>query len=166
MYNPAINTQTSAKTTVYFLYTKEVLMKTSIREIITLVDGMHLQGNSRDGLVINMDSRQDGGMPEGPAPMELVLNAIGGCTGMDIIYIIKKRKRKLEQFEIRIEGIQRNTHPKVFEEINIACRAKGEGITIKELERAASLSMEKYCSVSAMLRDSIKINWKYELIEE
>ncbi len=141
-------------------------MKTSIREIITLVDGMHLQGKSKDGLIIDMDSRQDGGIPEGPAPMELVLQAIGGCSGMDIISLLMKRKRKVEQFEIRIEGIQRDTHPKVYEEINIVCRAKGDGITVKELERAASLSMEKYCAISAMLRDSIKINWKYELIED
>lgn len=141
-------------------------MNTNIREIITLVDGMHLQGKSKDGLVINMDSRPAGVIPEGPAPMELVLQAVGGCSGMDIIFILKKRKRKLEQFEIRIEGIKRDTHPKIFEEINIVYRAKGEGISINELERAASLSMEKYCSVSAMLRDSVKINWKCELIEE
>ncbi|NQT34009.1 OsmC family protein [bacterium] len=141
-------------------------MNTNICEIITLVDGMHLKGKSKDGLVIDMDSRPAGVIPKGPAPMELVLQAIGGCSGMDIIFILKKRKRELEQFEIRIEGTKRDEHPKIFEEINIVYRAKGEGITMKELERAASLSMEKYCSVSAMLRNSVKINWKCELIED
>lgn len=138
---------------------------TELKSIISLVDGMHFQGKDKYGNITEMDSRPAGVVPDGPTPMELVLQALCGCSGMDIVFILRKRQLEPELFTIEIDGVKQDNHPRIFKEINVIYRAKGEGINQRELERAASLSMEKYCSVSAMLKNVVKIKWKCEVIE-
>jgi len=81
------------------------------------------------------------------------------------VFILRKRKHEPEQFEVVLEGIKRDEHPRIFEEINVVYRAKGEGITIEELERAAGLSMKTYCAIFGMLSKVAEVNWRCEIIE-
>jgi len=140
-------------------------LKTQVRATMSLIDGLHFQGKDEKDNTIELDSAAAGNLQAGFKPMELVLQALCGCSGMDSVFILNKRKLKPEKFEIEVTGIKRDEHPRIFEEINVVYKTKGEGITLKELERAVSLSMDKYCSVSAMLRGVVKINWRCELIE-
>lgn len=138
---------------------------TQLRGKVTLIENMHFRGENPDGLGVEMDSRPAGESCEGAAPMELLLQAAGGCSGMDVVFILRKRRLEPEQFEVVLEGTKRREHPRIFTEINITYRAKGEGITLKELEKAASLSFNTYCSVLGMLKESADVRFQCELIE-
>lgn len=140
-------------------------MKTHFYGNVRLVDGMHFRGSNPDGLGVDMDSRPAGEAHVGPAPMEVMLQAAGGCSAMDVAFILRKRRREPEHIEVNLEGIKREEHPRIFKEINVTYRAKGPGITIEELERAAGLSMKTYCSVFGMLSETTNVNWKCELID-
>ncbi len=126
---------------------------------------MHFHGENPEGLGVEMDSKPAGEVHAGSSPMELVLQALGGCTGMDAVFVLRKRRLEPERFEVLVEGIKREEHPRIYREINITYRAKGQDITIKELERAARLSMETYCGVSGMIKATVKVTWKCEIIE-
>ncbi len=140
-------------------------MPISFNATVSLIENNHYKGVTRDTLEVDMDSRPGGETQAGPTPMELVLNALAGCTAMDVVAILRKRKRAPEQFEIFIEGTKRDEHPKHYTHVNLTYRAKGEGITIQELERAAELSMTRYCAVSAMVKTVAEVKWTCELIE-
>ena len=140
-------------------------MPITFNATVSLIENNHYKGVTRDTLEVDMDNRPAGELQAGPTPMELVLNALAGCTAMDVVAILRKRKREPEQFEIFIEGTKRDEHPKHYESVNLIYRAKGEGITIQELERAAELSMTRYCAVSAMVKTVAEVNWTCELME-
>lgn len=140
-------------------------MKKQFSCIVSLVGGMHFHGENPEGLGVEMDSKPAGEKHAGAAPMELILQALGGCSGMDVVFILRKRKLEPERFEVVVEGTKREEHPRIYKEIDVTYRAKGPGITVKELERAAKLSMETYCGVSGMLKATVNINWKCELME-
>ncbi|NQU06184.1 MAG: OsmC family protein [Calditrichaeota bacterium] len=140
-------------------------MKIHIEGKVSLIEGMHFTGKNKDGHTTEMDSRPANVTTAGPTPMELLLQSLAGCTGMDVVFILRKRRLEVEKFEIVVEGIKREEHPQVYEEISLVYRAKGTGITLKVLEKAVSLSQDKYCSISSMLKNSVKLDWKCEIIE-
>ncbi|HHE46411.1 MAG TPA: OsmC family peroxiredoxin [Bacteroidetes bacterium] len=141
-------------------------MKTELHGTVTYISGMHFQGKDETGHVTDMDSAPAGVATVGTTPMELILQAVGGCTGMDVVNILNKRKLKLDYFEIKVDGTKRDQFPRMFEEINIVYRAGGPRITLRELERAVGLSMSTYCSISAMLKETTRVNWRCEVIED
>ena len=98
-------------------------------------------------------------------PMELVLMALAGCSSMDIIPILKKKKVDLIDYEVNIFAERATEHPKVFTKIEIEFVFYGKNISSKEVERAIELSSTKYCSVSAMLKKSVEIKTSYKIVE-
>jgi len=140
-------------------------MPTELFAKVNLVEEMHFHGENQLGLGAEFDSRPIGETPAGPAPMEMVLQAAGACTIMDVVSILRKRRVPPSRLEIEIKGTKRDEHPKVFEKIEVLYRASGEGVTKEELERAANLSMNTYCSVFGMLKKTADIIWKCEIIE-
>jgi putative redox protein len=132
---------------------------------VTLNEGMHFTGSNKAGQTIEFDSRPADHPSAGATPMETLLQALGGCTGMDVVFILRKRKLEPEKFEVIVEGAKREEHPQKIEEISLTYRAGGEGIIMKELERAVALSQDKYCAISSMLRNSVKLDWKCEIID-
>jgi putative redox protein len=100
-----------------------------------------------------------GGSGKYPTPMQMVAMALGGCTGMDIVSILKKMRVDLKKFDIDMELTRRQEHPKYFEEIKITYVASGDNLTEDKVRKAADLSNEKYCSVGIMLRDKAKITY-------
>jgi len=131
---------------------------------VSFVDGLHFTGKNKNGFKIDMGTNQIG-EPTGLSPTELVLQAAGGCSSMDVVFILRKRKIEPEQFELELDGVKRKEHPQVYESINLTYRAKGPGLTIPEMNRAVALSIDKYCSVFGMLKLTAKITWKCELID-
>ena len=88
----------------------------------------------------------------GPRPMELVLVALGGCTGMDVVSILRRMRVQWDDFRIEIEAKRKDTHPKVYVLIHLRYIFVGKDLPLRKLERAVELSQNKYCSVTAMLR--------------
>ncbi|MGC8971476.1 MAG: OsmC family protein [bacterium] len=102
----------------------------------------------------------------GPTPMELVLVALGGCTGMDIISILQKMRQDVKNFEINLLAERANEHPKVFTKINLEYVVYGTNIDENAVKRAIELSQEKYCSVGGMLKKAVELTYSYKIINE
>lgn len=98
-------------------------------------------------------------------PMELVLIALGGCTGADVIGIMEKKRAALTRFEINVSGERAETHPKVYTKIHIEYIFEGRKLRQNDIEQAIELSRTKYCSVSAMLSKTAEITHSYKILE-
>jgi putative redox protein len=99
----------------------------------------------------------------GPTPMGLLLMAFGGCTGMDVVSILEKMRIEIEGLEIDVKGERSEEHPKTYRSIELVYRISGE-VDEEKAKRAVELSMEKYCSVSAMLKKSAEVNYRVEIL--
>ena len=103
------------------------------------------------------------GSDAGTRPKELILIGLGGCTGADVASILGKMKEPLSRFEIDIDAESSEEHPKVFTKIHLTYKFWGEGVKEGNLEKAITLSQDKYCSVTAMLKDAVSITHSYEI---
>ncbi|HCL99136.1 MAG TPA: OsmC family protein [Fervidobacterium sp.] len=127
----------------------------------------HAKTVSGHDLVIDADPAS-GGMDAGVRPKELMLYALMGCTGMDVVSLLKKMKviDKMETFRMEIEYEQSQEHPKVYTKIHLKYILKFNGEPPKEqVEKAVSLSQDKYCGVSAMLKKAVP-DFTWEIIYE
>lgn len=142
-------------------------MPTEVNAVVRWVEGLNFKGFNPQGqgALLGSTSPRFPDIPaQGASPMELVLQAAGGCTGMDVIAILHKRQLQPTFFEVLVKGFKRDLHPKIYERIEVVYRAAGEGITEEELERAASLSQSTYCPVFAMLRAVAEVTWRCEVV--
>jgi putative redox protein len=98
------------------------------------------------------------------SPMELVLIALCGCTASDVVGILRKKREPFTSLEVSASGERAAGYPAVYTEINLIYRITGK-VSRKAVEDAVHLSKEKYCSVSAMLEKTAKINFKIELVD-
>ena len=92
----------------------------------------------------------------GVRPMEALLAALGTCTAFDVVSILAKRQTPVESYRIKLEGERAEEHPRRYTRIRVRHIVSGEGITQESLERAVTLSHEKYCSVAASLNSEIE----------
>ncbi len=124
-------------------------------------------GVSDIGARLTMDSRvESGGTGAGPTPMETVLMALAGCTGVDVVGILKKMREDLEGLTIDVSAERTPDHPRVFTKIYVRYVAWGRGLKREQVEKAVALSKEKYCSVSAMLGKTAEITYDVSVSEE
>jgi len=134
---------------------------------VTYVDGLQFIGEGSSGHAIVMDGDISvGGRNTGTRPTELLLIGLGGCSGMDIASVLKKKKQNVSGLEINVKGEKAENYPKKFTGIDIEFVIKGKDISDDAVKKAVELSMEKYCSVKATLEGSAKITWSYKIIEE
>jgi putative redox protein len=98
-------------------------------------------------------------------PMEMVLLAIGGCAGSDIVSILDKKRIFLDGFDIKIDAERADSYPMVFTKIHIDYVFYGKKIKPNQVEQAINLSHDKYCSVMAMLKGSVTITSSYKIID-
>ncbi|HDZ41010.1 MAG TPA: OsmC family peroxiredoxin [Bacteroidetes bacterium] len=118
-----------------------------------------------DGHNFKIDSIEKfGGRNSGPRPKNLMLVALGGCTGMDVASIMKKMKIPYEDFKVDVRGVLTETHPRHFERMHITYTVKGKNIDRGKVEKAVELSQEKYCGVTYNYRKSMDIT--HEIIIE
>jgi putative redox protein len=122
--------------------------------------------SGRGGQRVVVDVPPDeGGENTGPTPMELLLMSQAGCTGMDVISILRKQRQQVTGYEIRVHGIRADQHPKVYVDIEVEHVVTGHHIDPGALKRAIELSETKYCSVSRTLAGTAKITTSYRIIE-
>lgn len=105
-----------------------------------------------------------GGTNKGCRPTEMLLTSLAGCSAMDVVHILKKRKANYSDFNINIEAERREEIPKIFEKIILTCSLKSSEVTTEQLLKWFKVSVEKYCTVAAMLDKSIEIIAKAEVV--
>lgn len=118
------------------------------------------------GKAILMDSNSDPAQRRGPGPVELVALSLAGCTAMDVISILEKKKQAVTAFEVQVHADRAEVHPKVFTRARLEYRVTGHSIDEAAVLRAIELSAERYCSVHAMLSQAVPIDLAYVILED
>ncbi|WP_448517969.1 OsmC family protein [Rhodoflexus sp.] len=136
-----------------------------IIEIQRIDNAFHMQATNESGKIVEIDAAPSiGGHDAGMRPMQMVLAALGGCSSIDVINILKKQGYNLQDIRLIINAKRaENCTPAVFTEIHIHFILTGD-IPDEKVARAISLSVNKYCSVAAMLRSTAAISYSFELI--
>ncbi len=143
------------------------MAKNSKKANVRWIEGHEFQAVTGSNHTVTMDSpASDGGKDHGASPMELLLVGMAGCTGMDMVDILAKKRQQVTGLEIRIEGLRAETFPMVYTEIDVVYIVRGKDIVPKAVEDAIHLSETKYCSAGVMLGKTAKINSRYEIIAE
>ena len=133
---------------------------------VSWVDGMLMVGKSHSGHSITMDGPPEiGGENLGVRPMEMLLLGVAGCTMIDVVTTLKKMRQELTHCETKVNAERADDHPKVFTDIHIQFIIKGKGLDTKKVEKAITLSAEKYCSASIMLGKTASITHDFEIVE-
>ncbi|MCJ7548130.1 MAG: OsmC family protein [Anaerolineae bacterium] len=128
--------------------------------------GYRMVGETAEGPAIVLDSKGGTyGTHSGLTPMELVLVGLAGCTAMDVVSIMAKKRQPMTNMQVKVDAENADQHPMVFTKIHITYVAYGSGIDEKALARAIRLSEERYCSVQAMLKSSAEISSSFEIAE-
>jgi len=141
---------------------KESLAPSVVR--VKWIDGMRFVATDSTGHSIVMDaSKQVGGEGSGFSPLQLLLAALGGCTGIDIVDIMRKQRQQMDDLEIEVSGERVKEPPRVYDKIHVEYKVKGRGIKEKAVQRAIRLSEEKYCSVGAMLKAKAEVTSSYTI---
>ena len=135
---------------------------------VTLDQGMAFHGTaSKSGYSLKMDAHPSvGGDDEGFRPMELLLVGLGGCTAMDVLSILRKKRQEVSGFEVQLHADQAQDFPHVFTDITIKYIVRGRRVDPKAVERAIELSSTRYCSAQAMLEHAATITSTYEIVDE
>jgi putative redox protein len=125
--------------------------------------GLDFRAQTAGGYSFAMHAPSDA---DGATPMEYLLAGVAGCTAMDVVSILQKKRQKVHGFEVRIEGTQANSDPHVFTHVNVTYVVRGEQVDPAALERAIELSQTKYCSAQAMfVRAGVEITSTYTIEE-
>jgi len=131
------------------------------------VEGMAFMGEASSGHAVMMDGAPEyGGRNIGIRPMEMLLIGLAGCTGFDVVSILKKGRESVTGCEVEVEAERATTDPKVFTKIHLAYRITGKGLSHAKAERAVTLSKEKYCSASIMLGATAEMSYTLDVVDE
>lgn len=135
--------------------------------VLSLRENMHFTAAADSGYVVHLDSKApEGEVSRGASPMELLMISLAGCTAMDVVSILRKKRQNLTGFEIRIHGDRRTEHPRVFTDFELEYVVRGVDIDAEAVERSIQLSTENYCSAHAMLEKAASIRTRYTIIQE
>lgn len=133
---------------------------------VTWKSGLSFDGSAGSGFHLALGASQEaGGSDDGFRPLELLLVGLAGCTAMDVISILEKKRQAVTGFEVRVQAERAEDHPKVFTHILIEYVVTGHQVDQTAVARAVELSETKYCSAQAMLGKAVRIENKITLIE-
>ncbi|MCY1721901.1 OsmC family protein [Prolixibacteraceae bacterium Z1-6] len=119
-----------------------------------------------DGHKVIVDASEEvGGSDLGPRPKKLMLASLAGCTGVDVVMILKKMKVNIEAFNVIVEADVTDEHPKHYNKIKVVYQFKGKDLPMEKLEKAVKLSEEKYCGVSAVYRKAMEMKTEIRIVE-
>jgi putative redox protein len=132
----------------------------------TLLSGMHFVGDI-EGFHIDLDAEESvGGTGAGPQPHRLLLQALAGCTAMDVISILRKKRQQVSGLKVEVQGSRADQHPRVYTRIDVLYHVSGKNVDSQAVERAIELSSTRYCPVIAMLGKVAEIHTGYDIEEE
>jgi putative redox protein len=131
---------------------------------------VHFAGNdlfvgiSPSGHALTMETNHE--RNSAATPLELLLVALGGCTAVDVVSILRKKRERLTDYRVEVRGERRDEHPRSYKRLEVRHILRGHGLSEKAVAQAIELSETKYCSVAATLRPAAQIVTTYEIIEE
>lgn len=133
---------------------------------IKWVEDRTFVGESGSGhkVVLGTASGPEGRTP-GPSPMEMVLIGTGGCSAYDVVHILERGREAVEDCVVELDAERAEKEPRVFTRIHMHFVVKGRGLSAAKVERAIALSIEKYCSASAMLAKTATITHDFEVVD-
>ena len=133
---------------------------------IKWLDNLSFVGESDSGHSVVMDgSVEHGGRNLGVRPMEMVLLGLGGCSSIDVILMLKKARQDVSDCQVLIEAERADAVPAVFTRIALKFIVEGRNLSVRQVERVVSMSVEKYCSVTKMLESSVEISFTTEIVD-
>jgi putative redox protein len=119
-----------------------------------------------NGHELMLDLDEDaGGQNLGPRPKPLLLVSLGGCTGMDVISILKKMRIEPDYFNVRLDGEVTEEHPKHFTKIHLIYEFRGKDLPLDKLQKAVDLSKERYCGISYTLQKAVELTSEIKILE-
>jgi putative redox protein len=134
---------------------------------VTWQENMAFTGTSNSGFEVQLDAKGEvGGEGRGFQPMELMAISLAGCTAMDVISILRKKRQDVTDFEVRVDAPRSPEHPKVFTQATIDYLVTGHNVDETAVVRAIQLTAESYCPAQAMLSKVIPIDLHYQIFEE
>ena len=134
---------------------------------VTWHRGLTFTGRADSGFEVPLGARPEvGGADDGFRPMELMAVSLAGCTAMDVISILQKKRQEVTAFEVRVHANQAEGHPKVFTRTVIDYHVTGHNVDETAVVRALELSATRYCPVQAMLGKVFPIELRYEIYED
>ncbi|HNW97540.1 MAG TPA: OsmC family protein [Bacteroidales bacterium] len=128
------------------------------------LEDMSFEAEVNEHIFIMDADESNGGHNKGPRPKPLTLASLAGCTGMDVISILKKMHIEPEYFNIIVEGNLTEEHPKYYNKIKLIYEIKGAKVELEKVEKAIILSQEKYCGVSALLNKGAEIEYEIRML--
>src|SRR6266566_1234103 len=133
---------------------------------VTFLDGMHFVGDI-GGIRIDLDAEESvGGVGAGPQPHRLLLQAMAGCTAMDVLSILRKKRQQVSGLSVEVQGSRADQHPRVYTRIEVLYRVRGQNVDPQAVARAIELSATRYCPVIAMLGKVAEVRTRYAIEEE
>lgn len=111
-------------------------------------------------------AEENGGDNNGPRPKLLLMAALAGCTGMDVVSILKKMRVEIESFELQVEGELTEEHPKHYKNMHLVYVFKGKNLPLDKLEKAVNLSQDQYCGVSASYKKAMQVTYEIKIEEQ
>jgi putative redox protein len=113
-------------------------------------------------LIVDADP-ESGGEDAGPRPKKLILMALAGCTGMDVVSLLKKMHIEVEDFNMSIDADLTDEHPKHYQSMHVKYRFKGKDLPLEKLQKIVDMSQERYCGVAATLKLGLPVSWEVVL---
>lgn len=140
---------------------------TSTAQVTWIGPGLRLVGEASSGPAIVLDHVRPGeeGQETGPRPMELLLIGLAGCTAMDVVSILKKKRQPFTGLQVKVMAERAEEHPRVYTRVHLEYVVKGKGVDPKAVEGCIELSQTRYCSASAMLSKAAPITTSYRIVE-
>ncbi|HLN97513.1 MAG TPA: OsmC family protein [Pyrinomonadaceae bacterium] len=133
------------------------------KAVVRLINEDLFSGLTPSGHTLNIDSDRE--RNSAPSPMDLLLVALGSCTGVDVASILRKKREDVTDYRIEVCGQRREQHPRSYERMEVHHIVTGCNISERSVAQAIELSEQKYCSVAATLRPTVEIESTYEIIQ-
>jgi putative redox protein len=128
---------------------------------------MAFQATTGSGHQVVLDAAAaHGGDNRGPSPMELLLASLGGCTGMDVVAMLRKMRQDVTDYRVEVQGVRRDEHPRIYTSITVEHVVRGRGLDSSKVARAVELSATRYCPASAMLSAAAEVRHTFRVEDE
>jgi len=135
-----------------------------MKAVVKQIQECSFVGKAESNHWVVVDSNKEFGSDAAAHPMELILIALGSCSGCDVVSILKKKQVRLKGFEVHLDAERAESYPKAFTKIHLEYVFYGKELDPNHLQRAIALSQEKYCPVSAMLRPAVTLSTSYKIV--
>lgn len=133
---------------------------------VVLAEDMHFVGDI-DGFRIDLDAEEAvDGRDAGAQPLRLLLLGMAGCTAMDVVSILRKKRQQVSGLEVEVRGSRVDEHPRIYDRVEVIYRVRGKGVDPRAVERAIELSETRYCPATARIGKATEVTSRYEIYEE